>query len=311
MSDFDVGGKTAVVTGAGSGIGHAITKRLLQAGCSVVLADIKLRPEAAATIEEYPHPPKESSRASAILKETDVADWGQLQGLWDSAIASFGTIDIVVSVAGIYEPPWSSFWKPPGIAAEALDKKDALVGQYETFAINQIAPIRLAQLAIDHWTQRQIPGNYLAVASIAAYLHSIETPLYMASKAALVSFIKSLGGLRDILGIRVAALCPGPVHTPMFEPEWNRKLDPKDIALTADDCARGGLGVIQEAHWGDGSIVETQKFMVDDKPVVTMRKVELELLYPKPEGRTSSHALVFASRQRLVERVKKHGMRAI
>lgn len=212
MSTYPVNGKIAMVTGAGSGIGHALTKLLLSAGCSVVLADLKLRPEAEQTLAEYHYPASTPSSPSAIFHSTDVANWTHLTSLWETAIKSFGSVDIVVSVAGIYEPPSSSFWKPPGISSESRDPADASTGQYSTFAVNQIAPIRLAQIAMDYWTQhRDIQGNYLAVASMAAYLHSVETPFYMASKAALISFVKSLGSVRDLFGIRMSAVCPGPV----------------------------------------------------------------------------------------------------
>ena len=215
MFTYPVDGKVAIVTGAGSGIGHALTKLLLSAGCSVVLADLKLRPEAEQTLAEYHHhhhPASTPRSPSAIFHPTDVANWMHLTSLWETAIRSFGTVDIVASVAGIYEPPSSSFWKPAGISPESRDPADASTGQYGTFAVNQIAPIRLAQIAMDYWTQhRDIQGNYLAVASMAAYLHSVETPFYMASKATLISFVKSLGAVRDLFGIRMSAVCPGPV----------------------------------------------------------------------------------------------------
>lgn len=167
-STYPVNGKAAIVTGAGSGIGYALTKLLLSAGCSVVLADLKLRPEAEQILAEYPHPASAPSSPSAVFQPVDVANWKQLKSLWETATKSFGRVDIVISVAGIYEPPSSSFWKPPGISSESRDPPDAATGQYNTFAVNQIAPIRLAQIAIDYWTQhRDIQGNYLAVGSMA------------------------------------------------------------------------------------------------------------------------------------------------
>jgi NAD(P)-dependent dehydrogenase (short-subunit alcohol dehydrogenase family) len=209
---YPVNGKVAIVTGAGSGIGHALTKLLLSGGCSVVLADLKLRPEAEQILDEYRHPASTPTSPSAVFQPTDVANWAHLTSLWETTIKLFSRVDIVVSVAGVYEPPSSSFWNPPGISPESQDQPDVSLGQYNTFAVNQIAPIRLAQMAMDYWTQhRDIQGNYLAVASMAAYLHSVETPFYMASKAALISFVKSLGPLHDLFGTRVSAVCPGPV----------------------------------------------------------------------------------------------------
>ncbi|KAK7959442.1 uncharacterized protein PG986_004296 [Apiospora aurea] len=322
MSDaaYLVKGKVALVTGAGSGIGHALTRLLLAAGCSVVLADLKLRPEAEQLLQEYPYhptsttttddgPPSSGAVATgALFHATDVTNWAQLTSLWETALTSFGRIDIVCSVAGTYEPPSSSFWKPPGISTESRDPPDAPLGQYRTFAVNQIAPMRLAQMAVDYWTQnRGIHGNFLAVASMAGYLHSVETPFYMASKAALVSFVKSLGALREVLGIRVSAVCPGTVLTPIFDPAWNKLLTAKDVCLSAEECAAVILRVLVEPQWGSGSIVETQ--MLGDKtaPRISVRDVQMEALYPATFQRPNHH--VIQSRQNLIQRVQKFGMR--
>jgi NAD(P)-dependent dehydrogenase (short-subunit alcohol dehydrogenase family) len=185
---------------------------LLQAGSSVILADLKMRPEAASTVAKYPHPAVTPGASTAVFHQTDVADWAQLSALWEFALGAFGRVNIVANIAGIYEPPSSSFWKPPGLSPKSADSIDAAPGQYQIFAINQAAPIRLSQIAIDYWTQNpDVKGNLLCVASMAGYLHTIDTPLYMASKAAIISFVRCLGELRDIFGIRVSAVCPGAV----------------------------------------------------------------------------------------------------
>jgi NAD(P)-dependent dehydrogenase (short-subunit alcohol dehydrogenase family) len=194
------------------GIGHALVRLLLNAGCSVAVADVRLRPEAEETIKEFSHPPSDG-KPSAIFCQTDISDWAQISALWKIALEKFGRINIVVNSAGVYEPPSSSFWNPPGISPLAEDPEDAQVGQYKTFAINTIGPIRLAQIAIDYWQQHpEVQGNLLFVASMGGYMHSMQTPLYFASKAALVSMVKSLSGLKRALGVRNAAICPGPAH---------------------------------------------------------------------------------------------------
>lgn len=195
-----------------AGINHAISQRLLGAGCSVMFADVRLRPEAQATVDKHPHPSADASKPSAVFKKTDVSDWPQLTSLWESALATFGRVDVVVNGAGIYEPPSTSFWNPPGISPVAEDPVDAKVGQYKIFAVNTIAPIRLAQMATDYWLEnRDVQGNMLWVASMGGYGHGIQSPLYFASKAAVVSMVKSLGPLRQVAGIRNSALCPGAV----------------------------------------------------------------------------------------------------
>lgn len=141
---YDVKGKVAIVTSAGSGINHALTNILLQNGCSVVMADLKLRPEAEATLAKYQHQPGDTDKPSAIFHQTDVADWAQLQNLFDTALKTYGTVNIVVNGAGIYEPPSSTFWHPPGVSPLAKDEPDCNPGVYQTFAVNTMAPIRLA-----------------------------------------------------------------------------------------------------------------------------------------------------------------------
>lgn len=83
---------------------------LLEAGASVVLADVKLTSDAEATVAKYPHPPPRAGQPSAIYHETDISDWSQITSLWETSLKIFPRIDIVVNGAGVYEPPSSSFW---------------------------------------------------------------------------------------------------------------------------------------------------------------------------------------------------------
>ncbi|KAH8775359.1 putative short chain dehydrogenase/ reductase [Diaporthe sp. PMI_573] len=210
---YPVNGKVAIVTGAGSGIGHALTKLLLSGGCSVA----------------------------------------HLTSLWETTIKLFSRVNIVVSVAGVYEPPSSSFWNPPGISPESQDQPDISLSQYNTFA------------------HQDIQGNYLAVASMAAYLHSVETPFYMASKAALISFVKSLGPLHDLFSTRVSAVYPGPVL-------------------------------------GNGSIVEVQKIGEKSDSKITIRDLQMELLYPPGFAKPSKG--VIRSKRSLIKHIQEFRMRS-
>lgn len=94
--------KTAILTGAGSGITLCFAKLLLSKGCNVVIADLKLRPESEALIAQYPL--TSSSGAKAVFQKTDVVEWAQLDKVFEVAIEHFGGADIVCPGAGVYEP---------------------------------------------------------------------------------------------------------------------------------------------------------------------------------------------------------------
>lgn len=96
---FSVGGKTAIVTGAGSGICYCFAKLLLENKCNVVLADLTLRPEAKTLLESY-----SSGSTRAVFQQTDVTKWDQLDRAFDVAVREFGGYDIVCPGAGVFEP---------------------------------------------------------------------------------------------------------------------------------------------------------------------------------------------------------------
>jgi NAD(P)-dependent dehydrogenase (short-subunit alcohol dehydrogenase family) len=98
---LQVSGKTALVTGGGSGICLEFTKLLLSQGCNVLVADLALRPEAEEVINGKP---VAGGKARAVFKKTDVTDWNQLQAAFDEAVKQFGEINIVCPGAGVFEP---------------------------------------------------------------------------------------------------------------------------------------------------------------------------------------------------------------
>ncbi|KAH7164946.1 hypothetical protein DER46DRAFT_576267 [Fusarium sp. MPI-SDFR-AT-0072] len=217
----------------------------------------------------------------------------------------------MVNSAGVYEPPSSSFWNPPGISPFAEDPEDAQVGQHKTFAINTIGPIRLVQIALDYWQQYpEVQGNLLFVAIMGGHMHSIQTPLYFASKAALVSMVKSLSGLKRALGVRNAAICPGPAHTSIFEQEYCRdRLQRDDVALEPEHVAELTLKVLREHQYGDGNIVEIMMIGSKEEQSVHVREVGLEALYPTV-GPLGMGTRAIAEELKFFQKVKEKGMRS-
>ncbi|KAK4072871.1 uncharacterized protein Triagg1_5548 [Trichoderma aggressivum f. europaeum] len=262
---LSVAGRYAIITGGGSGINLAFAKKLLSRGCSVLVGDISLRPDAQELLIQYPHNPStppSASRPVALFKKTDVTSWPQLLALTRAAEAAFPQIDIVVPGAGIFEPKWSSFWNPPKSPTNpnspSRDNADGDPGHYAVLDINLTHPIRLSQLAIAHWTSRRITGSLLIVGSMAGYVHGIGSPLYFASKHGVHGFVRSLGRLRDTVGIRTAAIAPGAVNTPLWsdDPDKRNMISADEIAASPEDIADAMLELLENPQYGDGTIFE-------------------------------------------------------
>jgi NAD(P)-dependent dehydrogenase (short-subunit alcohol dehydrogenase family) len=291
------------------GINHAFVQELLERGCSVVVADINLRPEAEATLAKHPYPPKQEEAPSAVFKQTDQSDWAQISDLWEFSLKNFGQVDLVCPGAGIWEPPSSNFWIPPGTSDISRDDPQAVVGQWYTFAVNTTGPLRLAQLAFQYWIENKTHGNLLFVASMGGYCETIGTPLYYASKAALLSATKSFAHMRSRLGIRVAAVCPGPCYTPLFLQEWAlAKVRPTDFTMTPKQCAEVMLKIAQDPEYGDGQIVEVMMMGTRAEPRLNVRLVPYEKLLPDGVGTLGDDNNIIKEEEKLWAHLSEKGM---
>lgn len=260
--------RTAFITGAGSGINFSLASLLLSRGTSVMIADLSLRPEAQALLTQYPSTSAASARA--LFRQTDVRSWTSLEAAFSDAIASFGLIDLVVPGAGVFEPLWSNFWRPPGTSIS----KDAPDGdRYASIDINLTHPIRLTQLAIAHFlhsaeSRRQrsddrlpggLPGTVCHVSSVAGQSVATPMPIYVATKHGINGFVRSLAQLEEWKGIRVVAVAPGVVKTPLWtdNPEKLRAVDgEKDQWITAEEVATVMAGMVEGDEVSAGSIRE-------------------------------------------------------
>ncbi|KAK5991880.1 15-hydroxyprostaglandin dehydrogenase-like protein [Cladobotryum mycophilum] len=267
---FSVSGKTAIVTGAGSGINLAFAQLLLSRGCNVVFADIALRPEAKDVVSQYQG---KDGGPRAVWVETDVASWPALTKMFEVTLAEFGDFDILCPGAGVYEPQWSNFWHPPGTEAS---KDDIDGGRYALLDINITHPIRSTQMALSYWLHpRPISGNskftvpakvsltnpkrVIHISSIAAQLPTFLTPLYGASKHAISGFVRCLAPLEADIGVRVNAVAPGVVQTPLWteQPGKMQILDlTKDVWVTPKEVAEAMLSCVESEAYVGGTVLE-------------------------------------------------------
>lgn len=181
-------GRTAIITGAGRGLGAAIARAMADAGAKLVLADLNL--EAA---EHTARP-----LAHALPIRADVSDPADAQAIADAAVAHFGGIDILVNNAGI------------GLIKPFLDTTPADIGR--VMQVNLIGPMLCAQAAARVMAVRGY-GRIVNIASISGAIGSQGRTAYGASKAALEAMTRIMALELAPAGIAVNAISPGPIET--------------------------------------------------------------------------------------------------
>lgn len=185
-------GKTAVVTGAGQGIGEAYAAALAAAGASVVVADIQLdqAERVAAAISE--------AGGAAVAVKVDVADQNSADAMAAAATSSYGGIDYLVNNAAIYG----------GMQIESLMKVD--LDYYRHFMrVNMDGALHCTRAVVPSMGQRG-GGAIVNQSSTAAWM---PAGFYSIAKAGLNALTASLAHELGWQGIRVNALAPGPTDT--------------------------------------------------------------------------------------------------
>lgn len=308
---LSVAGKYALITGGGSGINLAFARLLLSQGCSVIIGDRALRPEAEKLIAEYPHSSSSTTkRPTAVFHPTDVRSWPQLSSLFSRGLETFPQLDIICPGAGLFEPLSSNFWYPPRTATnpdtpsrDPVDVSPALVNTYATLDVNLTHPIRLSQLGISYWSKLRMPGCLVHVSSQAGQGASIGTPIYYATKHGLNGFVRALGSLRDEVGIRVSAVAPGAVQTPMWseDPQKAAMLEgpEKSVLIDPEEIAQGMLELCENPEYGNGTILEVNR---NHQRVVPMFNAD------PPSGDGSAVPGFFKAEEDLVNRIREGGV---
>ena len=245
---LDVSGKTALVTGGGSGICLEFSKLLLENGCNVIVADLGLRPEAEDIYKDY----QGGKKTRAVFHKTDVTSWKQLRSAFDRAIKEFGALHIVCPGAGTFEPQWTNFW----YLDSGTDTDSS--SSFKIIDLNVTHPIRATQLAIDSFERQKLgSGVVVLISSIAAQMALLPAPMYSASKHAISGFIRSMGLLEQMKNIRIVGVAPGIVKTPIWTDDKLLMVDEMvDKWVTTREVAEAMLKMIQDKEMVGGTIVE-------------------------------------------------------
>ncbi len=185
----------AIVTGAAQGIGHAIALRLAQDGFSVVVAD-RRQDALVSIVEEI-----QVLGGQVLSLAVDVTQAEQRERMVQNTVEHFQRLDVLVNNAGIQR-----IAMPLDVTEEHWD---ALMN------VNAKAVYFCCQSALKHMTSQQ-SGCIVNIASIAGKMAStIYHPIYNVSKAAVLAMTKTLALAYASSGIRVNAVCPGIIETPM------------------------------------------------------------------------------------------------
>jgi NAD(P)-dependent dehydrogenase (short-subunit alcohol dehydrogenase family) len=193
MGEFS--GKLAIVTGGSLGIGRATATRLASAGAAVALCGIDQDSVATAVAD------LRETGAVAVGWRVDVADAQAVDDFVRRAAEELGGVDILVNSAGIQR-----YGTVVTTDEQTWDR---------VLAVNLKGAYLTAKAAIPHMMRRG-GGSIVNVASVQAYAAQTDVAAYAASKGGLVALTRSMAVDHAPDGIRVNAVCPGSVHTPML-----------------------------------------------------------------------------------------------
>jgi meso-butanediol dehydrogenase/(S,S)-butanediol dehydrogenase/diacetyl reductase len=206
--------KTAVVTGAGQGIGKGIALALAREGANVVISDINLK-EATKVVREI----EELGRKSFAVK-TDVTSKKEVDDLIKKTMETFSSLDIMVSNAGV-----SSMEYVIDMPEEKWDF-NMDVNLKGTFLVTQAA----AQQMI-----KQQNGKIICTASMAGKGGVATQAHYNASKHGVIAYVKSLAQELAPCGITVNSICPGSIKTSMQDREVQWGAEIRGAGATPED----------------------------------------------------------------------------
>lgn len=227
-------GKVAVITGGASGIGAAAARRFHQEGASVLITDLNDAMGQAIA--------NELGQQRAIYRRVDVARWEDVERMVQEAVNSFGRLDILFNNAGI-----GSFASTPDLSIEEWRRVIDIDLNGVFHGCKAAIPVM----------RKQGSGAIINTASASGLAGDFSFAAYNAAKGAVVNYTRAAGIDHAREGIRINAVCPGPVATPIIatindmpgvKKEWDDRVpmgrfaQPEEIAsvvafLASDDAS--------------------------------------------------------------------------
>ena len=237
-------GKSAIVTGAGSGVGRASALRFAQEGARVVVADIDLD-NAKETVRQI-----ESAGGTAVPVGVDVSDEDQVRGMITSAVDAYGRLDILFNNVGIPTPRLGMTFED-----HTLEDFNRLV------AVNLGGVFLGCKYAVLQFKKQGDGGVILNTGSVAGLVAWGGT-VYGATKGGVLQLTRAVAVEAAPFGIRVNAICPAAMPLTGFMAAGGLQVDaeqqagiaekvgaqhPLGNAITAEDCAEAALYLVSDA----------------------------------------------------------------
>jgi NAD(P)-dependent dehydrogenase (short-subunit alcohol dehydrogenase family) len=237
--------KVAIITGAVSGIGRATALRFAEEGAKVVVADLN-ETDGVAFAEQI----------DGTFVQVNVADEASVKAMYERVIATYGGVDILFNNAGISPADDDS------ILTTELDAWKRVQD------VNLTSVYLCCKYGIPHLLERG-GGSIINTASFVAVMGSATSQVsYTASKGGVLAMSRELGVQFARQGIRVNALCPGPVNTPLLQELFAK--DPERAARRLIHIPAGRFAEPEEIASAvlflasdDSSFVNASTFLVD------------------------------------------------
>jgi NAD(P)-dependent dehydrogenase (short-subunit alcohol dehydrogenase family) len=238
-------GKVAVITGGGSGIGFATATRMAAEGATIVIGDM-----------DETSGKKAADELGGLFVKVNVADEAQVDNLFDTAMKTYGRIDIAFNNAGISPPDDDSI------------ETTELPAWQKVQDVNLKSVYLCCRAALRHMVP-QGSGSIINTASFVAVMGSATSQIsYTASKGGVLAMSRELGVQYARQGIRVNALCPGPVNTPLLQELFAK--DPERAARRLVHIPIGRFAEPEELAAAvaflasdDSSFITASTFLVD------------------------------------------------
>ncbi len=232
----DLENKIVLITGAGSGIGRATAVLFAKAGAKLALVDID--PQGGQETAEM----ITSHGSEALFIQADVSKADQVMGMVEEAVAQYGRLDCAFNNAGIEGAPTRTM--------------DVTEGDFDHIIAVNLKGVWLCMKYELAQMVRQGHGNIVNTASVAGLVGAHSLPVYAASKHGVVGLTRSAAVEYARKGIRVNAVCPAVIRTPMVErgmgvfPELEKAMvgnNPSKRLGEADEVAEAVLWLCSDA----------------------------------------------------------------